>query len=113
MKKVQGYTEYQTSTENTNSSKTQSSEQLMEEPREYEVSINADGNYEASRYNSKCKMKVTLEFLGTGDSKEISDNILGILKKNFIEKNFKNYVDGEGNTRYTPAPVMREGGKEV
>ena len=113
MKKEQVPTEYGPSPKNSNSNKTPLSELQMKEPRDYKISINSDGNYEATRYNSQCKMNVTLEFLGTEDTKEISDHILEILSRNFLERNFKNYVDEKENTRYTPTPILRKGGNQL
>lgn len=91
---------YCTNNLNTDISNDSSGGNQVPEPSDYKVSINSDGNYEATRYNSKHKFTVTLEFLGTENSKEILDNTYEILKDNFIERIIKKRIDGEDKERY-------------
>lgn len=90
---------YCTNNLNTDISNDSSGGNQVSELSDYKVSINSDGNYEATRYNSKHKFTVTLEFLGTADSKEILDNTYEILKDNFIGRIIKKSIDGEGKER--------------
>lgn len=104
---------YCTNNLNTDISNNSSGGKQMLTPRDYKVSINSDGNYEASRYNSKHKFTVTLEFLGTADSKEILHNTYEILKENFIGRIIEKSIDGEGKERYSDTSIKHEGEKKV
>lgn len=73
---------------NTDISKNSSCERQMLNPGDYKISINSEGNYEATRYNATYKKQVTLEFLGTADSEQLEHEIQQTLKNLYLEKLF-------------------------
>lgn len=55
---------------------------------ESKLTINSQGNYELTEYNTTYKMQVTLEFLGTADSEQLEHEIQQTLKNQYLEKLF-------------------------
>ena len=48
------------------------------------ITVNSDGNYEITEYNSSDHMQITLEFLNTADREELSREIRQILKNEYL-----------------------------
>lgn len=53
------------------------------------ITINEKGNYELTEYDTTYEKQVTLEFLGTADREQLSQEIRQTLKDEYLRQRFE------------------------